>query len=539
MAIGAKLVVIQGVDSARYLAAGGSEWEETVALPGQRGGILDRDGDELAVSMPQATIYADPHQVSDPLSEAAALAPVLGLPAAALQSSLTEGSGFVYLAHTVDNATTAKVAKLDLPGISSLQEPKRFYPAGQLAQPLLGAVGTDGDGLAGLEYQYNSLLAGKAGKSVEEIDPQGTEIPDGNRDYVAPVAGQDLVLSLDEPLQYEAEQALAQAIVAARAKDGVALLMNSKTGQILADAQLTMPSVGNTEPPAVPVSFTDGSGSTGALAQPVEAPTASSFTQVYEPGSVSKLVTISAALQAGVIKPSDVFTIPNSYQVAGTAFHDAESHATEHWTVTDILANSSNIGTIQIAQRLGSANLLKYVHDYGLGSVTDVNFPGESAGLLPSYWSGTSIADVPIGQGIAVTAIQMLAAYNTIANGGVYVPPRLVDGTIDAKGKYHPIPPAATHRVVSTTVAKEMTTMLEEVVRVGTGTAANLDPYTVAGKTGTALIPAERGLWGGLRGQLRRVRARRRPADHRNGGSRRHPRLRSGGVRAYLRDDRP
>ena len=210
--------------------------------------------------------------------------------------------------------------------------------------------------------------------------------------------------------------------------------------------------------------------------------------------------------------PADVFTIPDSYQVAGTTFHDAENHATEHWTVTDILANSSNIGTIQIAQRLGKTNLLKYIHDYGLGSGTDIDFPGESDGLLPTYWSGTSIADVPIGQGIAVTAIQMIAAYNAIANGGVYVPPKLVDATIDAQGREHLLPSAAPHRVVSTTVAKEMTTMLDEVVRVGTGTAANLDPYTVAGKTGTGAgaLPQGRLRGRALRGQLRRLRAGRR-----------------------------
>lgn len=495
VAIGIKLVIIQGVSSSHYLAAGGSEWEQTVTLPAQRGGILDRNGVELAMSIPQTTIYADPHQVSDPRAEAASLAPILSMPAATLQDLLTKASGFVYLARTVDDATAARVAKLNLAGIYSLKEPKRFYPADQLAQPLLGVVGTDGAGLGGLEYKYNQALAGQAGKSVTQIDPYGHQIPGGVQTYKAPVAGQDLVLSIDEPLQYDAEQALAQAIVAAGAKDGIALLMNSKTGEILADAELTMPSPGNTEPPAVPVSVASPTGSTAAAAQaqPVEASSASAFTRVYEPGSVNKLITISAALETGVIKPSDVFTIPDSYQVAGTTFHDAENHATEHWTVTDVLANSSNIGTIQIAQRLGRTNLLQYIHAYGLGAATDIGFPGESAGLLPTYWSGTSIADVPIGQGIAVTAVQMLAAYNAMANGGVYVPPKLVDATIDAQGRQHPIPSPPSHRVVSPTVAKEMTTMLDEVVRVGTGTAANLDPYTVAGKTGTGLVPSPRG----------------------------------------------
>jgi cell division protein FtsI (penicillin-binding protein 3) len=489
LVICARLVMIQGLHSSQYLAAGGSEWKQTVTLPAERGAILDRNGYELAMSVPQTTIYADPYQVSDPLAEASALAPILGISAVMLHSDLTEASGFVYLARTVSDATAAKVAALNLAGIYSEKEPKRFYPAGQLAQPLLGSVGTEGSGLSALEYEYNSLLAGTNGQSIEEIDPQGNQLPGGLQQYKAPIAGQDLVLSIDEPLQYEAEQALAQAIVAAHAHGGIALLMDSRTGEILADAQLTMPGAGSTQKPAVPVDIKAPPGSQSQQqAQPVEASSASAFTQVYEPGSVNKLITISAALQTGLIQPGDIFTIPNTYRVSDGVFKDAESHPTEHWTVTDILANSSDIGTIEIAQRLGETNLLRYIRDFGLGSVTDIDFPGESAGILPAYWSGTSIATVPIGQGIAVTAIQMLAAYNTIADGGVYVPPRLVDATIDGHGIEHSVPAAPTHRVVSTTVAKEMTTMLDEVVRVGTGTAANLDPYTVAGKTGTAEI---------------------------------------------------
>lgn len=489
----AKLVSIQAFNSASYLAKGGSEWEETVTLPGDRGAILDRNGYELALSVPQTTIYADPRQVSNPESEAAALSTVLGVPASTLQADMSEKTTFVYLARTIPDAEAKKVQALDLAGVYSLTEPKRFYPAGQLAQPLLGEVGTDGTGLSGLEYQYNSELSGHAGKEVEEIDPGGRLIPGGVQEYKAPVAGEDVVLTIDEPLQYQAEQALAQALVAAHAHRGIAILMDSQTGDVLADAELTMPSTGNTQPPAVPVDIPAPPGTSGPQAQPVEEPLATSFTDVYEPGSVNKLVTISAALQLGIIQPSDVFAIPNSYGVAGTVFHDAESHPTEHWSVTDILANSSNIGTIQIAQRLGRTNLMDFIHGYGLGSTTDINFPGESSGLLPSYWSGTSIADVPIGQGIAVTAMQMIAAYNTIANGGIYVPPRLVDATVDANGNEHVVPMAGRHRVVSTQIANEMTTMLNEVVRVGTGTAANLDPYTVAGKTGTGLVPSPTG----------------------------------------------
>lgn len=497
VAIVGRLVYIQGPGSAQYLAVGQSEWTHTVTLQGTRGAILDANGDELAMSIPQTTIYADPHQVTDPRGEAVALAAALGEPEAKVLAELTESAGFVYLARTVDDATAARVAKANLAGVYSLEEPKRFYPSGQLAQPIIGVVGTDGTGLGGLESKYNSTLEGRPGKLIEQTDPLGRQLPGGLQQYQAPVAGQDLVLTIDQSLQYDAEQALAQAIVAANAKSGVALLMDSKTGDILADANLTMPDPSMpTTVPAVPIripSPTTSPAATSPQAQPVEAPSASSFTQVYEPGSVNKLITISAALQSGAIRPSDVFTINDSYSVGGTTFHDAEVHGTKHWTVTDILANSSNIGTIQIAQRLGRDNLLRYIGAYGELAKTDIDFPGESRGLLPSYWSGTSIADVPIGQGIGVTAVQMLAAYNTIANGGVYVAPRLVDGTIGANGQEQKAPVVPGHRVVSTTVAAEMTTMLDEVVRVGTGTAANLNPYTVAGKTGTALVPLHGG----------------------------------------------
>jgi cell division protein FtsI (penicillin-binding protein 3) len=488
-----KLVAIQGFESSSYLAAGGSEWVQTVSLPGERGAILDRNGYELAMSIPQTTIYADDRQVSDPAGEATQLAPILGITASALQAKMTGRSTFVYLARTIPDTEAKKVEALNLSGIYTLSEPKTFYPAGQLASPLIGQVGTDDTGLSGLEYKYNSTLTGVNGKEVEEIDPHGQLVPGGVQDYKAPQAGQDLVLTIDEPLQYQAEQALAKALVAAKAKSGIALLMDTKTGDILADAEVSMPSPGDNRSPALPVNIPTPPGSAGAQAQPVESPSATSFTNVYEPGSVNKLITISSGLQTGVIQPSDMFTIPNSYSVAGTTFHDAESHPTEHWSVTDVLTNSSNIGTIQIAERLGKTNLLKYINEYGMGTKSPIGFPGESAGILPSYWSGTSIADVPIGQGIAVTAVQMLAAYNTIGNGGVYVPPRLVNATVDANGKEHQIPMGSTHRVVSSTVAAEMTTMLDEVVRVGTGKAANLDPYTVAGKTGTALVPSPTG----------------------------------------------
>jgi cell division protein FtsI (penicillin-binding protein 3) len=517
-AIVARLLFVQGINAATYQADARSEYVHAISFLGERGAILDRNGDELAMSVPMTTVYADPYQVTNPAQEAQVLAGPLGLPEATVQSELSEASGFVYLARTVPNGTAAKVEKLidaGLPGIYTMQQPKRFYPAGQLGVPLIGTVGIDGQGLSGLEYKYNGLLEGKLGKLVEDVDPAGGQIPGGLQQYQAPVRGDDLVLSIDEPLQYETEEALARAIVAAQAQSGMALIMDSRTGDLLSVAQLTMPTpsepVTMHEAPALPIWFVPpdsttpstatgyingGSGlATVASAQPVEAPSASAFTTVYEPGSVEKLVTVSAALSTGAIQPNDYFSIPDTYDVAGSLFSDAWPHPTLDWSVANIIAHSSDIGTIEIAQRLGMPRLVQYIRDFGIGEMTDVQFPGESAGLVPtpSQWSGTTIATVPIGQGLAITAVQMLAAYNTIANGGTYVEPRLVNGYVDASGQEHLFPTSAPRQVVSTTVASEMTSMLEGVVKVGTGTAANLEPYTVAGKTGTALVPLPTG----------------------------------------------
>jgi cell division protein FtsI (penicillin-binding protein 3) len=502
-ALAGKLVYIQGVSADRYTALGRSERVRTVALPGARGSIFDRSGRDLALSIQQTTLWANPHLVTDPRREAQDLSPVLGQTVDELATKLSRGgAGFVYLARKVDDTVAARVKAMNLDGVFALQEPKRFLPDGALAAPLLGTVGTDNTGLSGLEQQYDKLLAGRAGKLIVEQDPRGSEIPGGLHQYQPAARGDDLVLTIDQSLQYETEQALAAEIVAANAKGGMAMLMDSQTGEVLAAANLVRPDP-NPAAPGVPAAPAAAAGQAAPPTEPVPAPSASTFTQVYEPGSVDKLITISAALEAGVIKPSDRFSVPDTLPVGDGVFHDAESHPVENWSVTDILANSSNIGTIMIAQKLGKDRIDQYLKGFGFGHTTGIAFPGESAGLLldPRKWSATSIATVPIGQGVAVTAVQMLAAYNTIANGGVYVAPKLIAATVDAHGHQHPTPTSARHVVVSPQVARDMTTMLGEVVRVGTGTqAAIADGYTVAGKTGTARKPlaAARGYMDGV-----------------------------------------
>ena len=470
--IGLRLVVIQGISSDHYLALGLSQRVSTIHLPGGRGSIFDRTGHELAVSINQTTIWANPQLAFDPRAESLALAPVLGMKAADLQSKLSSGGQFVYLARKVDDAVATKVKALKLDGVFEMAEPKRFLPDGGLASSLIGTVGLDNTGLSGLEQRYDQSLAGQPGTLVEEHDPKGNQIPGGVRQYQPPANGTDLVLTIDQSLQYQTEQTLAAQIVAAKAKGGMALVMDTQTGELLAVANLTAPPGPNQSPPQ-------------------QAPSAAAFTSVFEPGSVNKLVTISAALASGVVVPSDRLQVPMSKKVGDATFSDAEPHPVETWSVTDILANSSNVGTIMIAEKLGKARLDQYLRSFGFGQESAVRFPGESAGLLPdpAHWSATSIATVPIGQGVAVTAVQMLTAYNTIANGGVYVAPKLVAATVDADGHVSPTPASARHRVVSPQVAQQMTTMLGEVVRVGTGQLGKVSGYTVAGKTGTARVP--------------------------------------------------
>lgn len=470
----ARLTWVQVIHDRAYAAVGRSELLHTVVLAAQRGSLLDRDGRVLAMSVPLQTVVADPHQIDDPLGEAKALSPVLKVSVATLQHELSLGSGFVYLAHQVDDPTAAAVRALGLPGISFIKEPKREQPAGDLALPVLGSVGRDGHGQAGIEYQYDHHLAGRSGQMVVQRDPLGRGIPGGVVSNQAAQPGQGLVLTLDTALQSEVHQDLSNEVSASGAKAGMAVVMDSRNGDILAMVNLVRPS---NQP-------------TGA---PVQAPSNLALTEVFEPGSTAKIAAIGGALQDHVVTPTQRLVVPDQLQVAGTTFHDAEPHPTTDLSVGDILARSSNVGTITIAKMLGKERINSFLEAFGLGQPTGLGFPGESAGFLdkPAHWSGTAIGSVPIGQDEAVTAVQMLDAYNVVANAGVMVPPRLVDATIDPSGAEHPVPARAPRRVISARTANQLKPMLEQVVQGpdGTGNAAAIPGYTVAGKTGTAQEP--------------------------------------------------
>jgi cell division protein FtsI/penicillin-binding protein 2 len=508
-ALAVRLIGVQVFSSGRYSAMGAAEVNTAVHVPAVRGGIYDRNGAALALSVARSNVVADNFLIRHPAPVARALSSVLGVSTRTLNADLSEHSGFVYLAKEVGSTVANKVTALALPGINVLPATERMDPAGTLAAPLVGKVGAEGAGQSGLEYKYNSLLAGHNGSATEAVSPDGVPLPGKTTERSATVPGTGVELSIDEPLQYVTEQSLGNEILASHAKSGIAIVMNTRTGEILSMANLVSKTVQpptpapTAPPPAVPAApGTPAASTTTTTAPPppppppittvIQAPQNLALTQVYEPGSVFKLVTFSAALQDGIISPDEVFTVPNTLTIDGWVFHDAESHPTERLTATQILAQSSNIGTIEIAQQLGEGRLAAQISTLGFGRGTGLRFPAESAGLVksdPATWRVSDIGSTPIGQDDAVTAQQVLDMVNTVGTGGVFVPPKLVRATVAPDGSVTKTRVEATHRALSQEVASQITTMMEQVVQDGTAVTAGVPGYTVAGKTGTAQIP--------------------------------------------------
>jgi cell division protein FtsI (penicillin-binding protein 3) len=490
----ARLVDVQVLHSGAYQAQAHGESAITVSLPSVRGGIYARDGSPLALSVQTDDVVADDFQIAHPFKTAGALAPMLHVPVDTLAAELHRHSGYVVLARQLPQSTGQKIAADSLPGITLIADSKREVPNGNLASPLVGFTNAAGKGAGGLEYGDQKLLAGAAGKETIMESPGGVTLPQAPvTNQVATTPGTGLELTVDSQLQYESEQALAKAIESSNAVSGTAVVMDVKTVQILSMANLVAThaaaigsSTTTTNPPAgvIPIGPSDAVN---------EAPSNLAVSQVFEPGSVFKLVTFSAALQDGLINPNSVFTVPDQIHLDGSTFHDAEPHATESLSATQILAQSSNIGTSEIAQGVGEQRLLNQVKLLGFGQATGLHFPGESAGLLATaaQWEPTDYVSLPIGQVDAVNALQVLDAYNTVANGGVYVAPKLVQASVSPSGAVTKTAPSSTHQVLSSSVDSELTNMLEQVVNQGTGTSAAVPGYTVAGKTGTAQIPTQ------------------------------------------------
>ncbi len=484
-----RLVQLQGFKSKEYAELGYKQRHKEVALTANRGEIKDRNGNLLAVSVDSYDLGVHTTLVTDPVGEATKLAAVTKVSFGLLLARLLDSkSGYRYLAYDIDSATADKVTALNLKNLQLEATTKRTYPAGATAAAVLGYVGRDGNGLAGLESGYNTSLAGKPGLLVYEKDPKGRIIPSGVRREKEPVAGQGMKLTIDRDLQFATEAVLGNQVVASHADKGVAIVMNPKTGDIYAMASAPGFNPNNL-----------------AEASERKDQTNPAVSWAFEPGSVNKLVTIAAAVQEGKINPLTEVDVPASYLNSQTGIPvdkyvitDSEDHPAERMTAAGVLAKSSNQGTLLISRMLGQAgdeqsqraDLEKWLRGFGLGEPTKAGLPGESSGQLKpsSKWDATMAATIPFGQGMSVNALQVASAYATIANGGVRVTPRIIDATIDGKGNQVPLPVGPSERVVSPQTAKTVTSMLEQVTAAdgGTGTEAKVGDYRIAGKTGTA-----------------------------------------------------
>jgi len=430
----------------------------------QRGTITDRNGVGLAISEPAKDLAADPYLLHDPLAAAQKLAPVLGLPQGELLKKLTERAGFVYLARAVPARQAEAALALKIPGLSGTPVMKRVYPRGTLAAQVLGQVGTEGQGLSGLELAREGVLHGRTGERKVVSDAIGQPVSISEPHAEAP--GENIQLTLDANIQQRTEDVLGAVAQQFSPKDATAIVMDPRTGAVLAIAN--WPQANANDP---------GAASPEALRdRAVNFP--------YEPGSTFKVVAVSGALQSGLITPNSGFSVPGQIQVADRTIHDDTEHGVESLTTSQILARSSNVGAIEIGKVLGATRFNSWVHRFGFGAPTHVGLPGEESGLTLALdrYSGSSMGNLPIGQGELVTPMQMAAAYSAIADGGVLRPPRLVS---EIDGRPQPVPRG--RRILSASTAAQVRQMLEGVLGPeGTASEVSIPGYVLAGKTGTA-----------------------------------------------------
>jgi cell division protein FtsI (penicillin-binding protein 3) len=452
-----------------------SQRTNLVEVPAQRGDILDRDGHVLAYSVDVDAICADPSKVKDPALTAARICDALGdcdgADRGAIAKTLGRKSFYAVVRHRVDRAQVRAVSALKLDGIYFTKESGRFYPNRELAASVLGYVGAENKGLAGLEATYDARLRGTPGHMLLEFDGRKRERHVFSRVGQDPVPGASLELTIDSYLQHLAERELEAGVLENRAAGGAVVVMDPMTGEILALASY---------PTFNPNSF--------AL-YPADRQRNRAVQDVYEPGSTFKIVTASAALEEKVMRPTDLIDTGNGTIAAGPKriVHEAEGHAYGTISFTDVIVKSSNIGAIKIGFRLGTERLSRYVSRFGFGTRLSLDFPGESAGIVwrPSQWTDGALASVSMGYQVSVTPLQMATAASVVANGGELIQPRVVRAVIDA-GRRVPVPRKVIRRVTSAETAAEMAAIMEQVVTKGTGQKAALADFTVAGKTGTA-----------------------------------------------------
>ncbi|HEV8658211.1 MAG TPA: penicillin-binding transpeptidase domain-containing protein [Thermoanaerobaculia bacterium] len=468
----ARLIQIQIVRHDDYVSRALRQQERTLELSPVRGAILDARGRLLAESIAAESIYADPQAIMSRTEVAAKLAPILQMPLRDIETRLQSEAGFVWIARQVPLEITAEVRKLALAGIDFIEEHRRAYPRGSLAASVIGYVGVDGQGLAGVEHSFDSYVRGRAGRVTVLRDARRGMYLVGGEGLNRPVNGNHIVLTIDSVVQFITERALIKAVEKYRATGGAAIVMDARDGAILAMASY---------PTFDPNHFRDFPPATWRNRNVQE---------IYEPGSTFKIVTASAGIEEGVVTPSQILDCGNgAIQIADVEIHEHGGVRYGLMTFEDVIVHSSNVGTIRVAFGLGEKRLYDYVRRFGFGQRTNVQLPGEAAGLLRrlSRWSDVSAASISIGQEIGATPLQIVRAIATVANGGTRVEPRVIDRVVDADGNtiYAPERPAP-QRVVSERTAAVLNEILKSVVYRGTGGKAALPEHVVAGKTGTA-----------------------------------------------------
>jgi cell division protein FtsI (penicillin-binding protein 3) len=457
---------LQGVQGSSLASQAAYQQTEVVTVPGLRGDLLDRRGNKLAASEDAATIYATPYQVKNPPMAAERLAPILDQPKGEVLEALTAEGGFSYVAQKVDLGTAAKVEALEIEGIGQLPDSRRTYPQGEMAGQVIGAVGSENEGLTGLEAGEEDVLGGSDGERRIINDALGEPIRLETVDEAED--GEDIQLTLDPVIQQKTEEVLNGVGEAFSPKGATAIVVDPRSSEVLAMANW---------PPVDPADLSEASNEDLRNR-------ATGFT--YEPGSTFKAFTVAAALEEKLVTPTSEFTLPPTLQVADRVIEESHPRGTENMTVAQILAHSSNVGSVTIGLEVGAEKFDKWVRRFGFGRPTGIQYPAEEQGLLLDLdeYSGSSMGNMPIGQGLSVTPMQMVAGYSAIANGGMLKRPRLIEKVGD-----EPIEEPKGKRVISADVAAEVREMLEGVLSPGgTASEVSVPGYTLAGKTGTAEV---------------------------------------------------
>jgi len=468
-----RLIDIQVVKGPELASEALNQRLRTTQLPATRGSILDTTGAPLAVTVEARDVTADQTLVTDPVAVGAALGPILGVEPSVLATRLTGTRRYMYIAKDLSPKIWKQIEALRLPGIFSEQTSRRIYPGDSLAANVVGFVGADGKGLGGLEYGMQEVLAGKSGTMTYERGAGGRVITTSDVSGSDATHGSDVQLTIDRDIQLIAQNQIAKQVKASRADSGTVIVMDPRSGHILAMA--TAPTFDANSAAAAP----DALRGNRALSD------------IYEPGSTSKVMTMAAIVDQGAANAGSAFTIPGQLKRGDKLFHDSVAHGTWYLTLAGILAKSSNIGTIMAAERIGGRKLYQYIKAFGIGEPTGINFPGESSGSVPAYkdWSPTSFPTIAFGQGLSVNSVQAASVFATIANDGLRVAPQLVQAVVAPDGTVTPATAPKATQVVKAATAKQIRAMLEGVVgKGGTAPLAAIPGYRVGGKTGTAQV---------------------------------------------------